>query len=129
MEKHGSCRIVIASPVNDADYYNWSESEASRMMELGKALKEDGTAGGNSPSLYYVAMVPLEGKFEVEKQGFTPKGFNDYLAEQVSASGEGTYIGIGDISDWEGLYLGDGIHFQPEGTRQFFDRILAGLNA
>lgn len=125
MEKHNSCIIVIVSSVNDADYWNWCEEEASRLMELGNMLKEEGTSGENSPRLYYMGMVPLEGEFEIIKQGSSPADFNDYLKEKLNAQGDGTYIGIGDISAWDGLYTGDGIHFTAEGNRRLFDLIIS----
>jgi len=127
MEKHGSCVIVIVSSVNDADYWNWCEAETSRIMELGNLLKEEGTSGGRSPEVYYMGMVPLEGEFETAKQGSSPADFNEYLKEKLSASGDGTYIGIGGISDWDGLYSGDGIHFTPEGNRRLFELIVSAV--
>ena len=127
MEKHGSCMIVIVSSVNDADYWNWCETEASRIMELGNLLKQEGTSGGSSPRLYYMGMVPLEGEFGIIKQGASPADFNDYLKEKLNAQGDGTYIGIGDISAWDGLYTGDRIHFSAEGNRRLFELIISAV--
>ena len=129
MEMHDSCMIVIVSSVNDLDYWNWCEAETSRMMELGNMLKEEGTSGGNSPELYYMGMVPLEGEFEVKKQGSSTADFNDYLKEKLSVQGDGTYIGISDISAWDGLYTGDGTHFKPEGNRQLFELIISAVKS
>ena len=129
MEKHDSCKIVIVSSINDADYWNWCEAEASRMMELGNLLKEEGISGGSSPELYYMGMVPLEGGFETKKQGSSPADFNNYLKEKLSAREDGTYIGIGDISAWDGLYTGDGIHFTTEGNLRLFELILSAVKS
>ena len=129
MEKHDSCKIVIVSSVNDADYWNWCEAEADRITELGNLLKEEGTSGGRSPEVYYMGMVPLEGEFGTVKQGASPADFNDYLEEKLSAPGNGTYIGIGDISAWDGLYSGDGIHFLAEGNRRLFELIVSAVRS
>ncbi len=129
MEKHDSCMIVIVSSVNDVDYWNWCEAEADRMMELGNMLKEEGISGGRSPEVYYMGMVPLEGEFEILKQGYSPADFNDYLKEKLSAPGDGTYIGIGDIYSWDGLYSGDGIHFTAEGNRRLFELIISAVKS
>ena len=128
MEKHDSCMIVIISSVNDVDFWNWREEEASRMMELGNMLKEEGTSIGRSPEVYYMGMVPREGEFGIKKQGFSPEDFNDYLEEKLTL-GDGTYIGIGDISAWDGLYSGDGIHFTAEGNRRLFELIISAVKS
>ena len=127
IRKHGSCSVVIVSSVNDADYQNWCAAETDRLTELGNALKTDGAFGSVKPAVYYVGMVPLEGRFTLENYGDSPQEFNQTLKERLYSTGDGTYIGIGDISDWDGLYTGDGIHFQSEGTRQLFDLIMTSL--
>ena len=127
IRKHGSCTVVIVSSVNDADYQNWCASETDRMTELGNALRQDGAFGSVKPVVYYVAMVPLEGRFTLENYGDSPQEFNQTLKERLYSTGDGTYIGIGDIADWDGLYTGDGIHFKSEGTQQLFDLIMTSL--
>ena len=59
---------------------------------------------------------------------FSPEDFNDYLEEKLTL-GDGTYIGIGDISAWDGLYSGDGIHFTAEGNRRLFELIISAVKS
>ena len=76
-----------------------------------------------------MGMVPLEGEFEIKKQGSSPADFNDNLKEKLSVPGNGTYIGIGGISAWDGLYSGDGIHFEAQGNRRVFELIISAVNS
>ena len=129
LEKHGSCYVIIAATVNDLNYNDWCSNEASSMIELGKALKEDATLDdGLSPDVYYMGIVPTEGNFETDYLGETVKSFNEYLKNEVTAAaGENFFIDIGDPAAWNGLYRGDGVHFEEEGSQKIFDQMVLGL--